>query len=345
MIDNRPGLSFHRLATISRQIVGRCRLDLFGSVVLTEAATGAYVVTPVIAAMAGAKRVYAYTRSSVYGSVEEVSVATFELAALTGVHERIEVITDKSQDVVGRADIITNSGHLRPVDAKMVSWMKTTAVIPLMYEAWEFRPDDVDLVACRRRGIAVAGTNERNSRINVLSYLGIMGVKLLLDAGMAVHGNRVLTVCDNHFAPYLERGLKAAGAIVDTATTFSDAYGQGCFDAVVVALQPSNVPVLGKMEAAEIAARWPGVVIVQFWGDIDRSELADKGLTFWPIDPPAPGHMGILPSAVGPDPVIRLQAGGLKVGEILWRARQKGVSARVAERQAESLGWSNLVSL
>jgi hypothetical protein len=27
--------------------------------------------------------------------------------------------------------------------------------------------------------------------------------------------------------------------------------------------------------------------------------------------------MGILPSAVGPEPIVRLQAGGLKVGQVL----------------------------
>ena len=37
----------------------------------------------------------------------------------------------------------------------------------------------------------------------------------------------------------------------------------------------------------------------------------------WPEAPPAPGHMAILPSAVGPEPIVRLQAGGLKVGEVL----------------------------
>jgi hypothetical protein len=29
--------------------------------------------------------------------------------------------------------------------------------------------------------------------------------------------------------------------------------------------------------------------------------------------------MGILPSAVGPEPIVRLQAGGLKVGQVLAR--------------------------
>ena len=42
------------------------------------------------------------------------------------------------------ADVVTNSGHVRPIDAETVAWMKPTAVVPLMYEAWE--------LAARRRG-------------------------------------------------------------------------------------------------------------------------------------------------------------------------------------------------
>ena len=42
------------------------------------------------------------------------------------------------------ADIVTNSGHLRPLDEEAVGRMKPGAAIPLMYEAWELRPDDVD---------------------------------------------------------------------------------------------------------------------------------------------------------------------------------------------------------
>jgi hypothetical protein len=36
--------------------------------------------------------------------------------------------------------------------------------------------------------------------------------------------------------------------------------------------------------------------------------------------------MGILPSAIGYDPIIRLQSGGLKVGQLLleWKTEFKG---------------------
>ena len=42
-------------------------LNLQGKTVLTEAASGAYVVTPLLAAIAGAK-VYAFTRTTKYGT-------------------------------------------------------------------------------------------------------------------------------------------------------------------------------------------------------------------------------------------------------------------------------------
>src|SRR5262249_4644206 len=65
--------------------------------------------------------------------------------------------------------------------------------------------------------------------------------------------------------------------------------------------------------------RWPAAVVAQLWGDIDRDVLAAERVPYWPVAPVPRGHMGILPSAVGPEPVVRLQCGGLKVGELLAR--------------------------
>ena len=69
--------------------VDRLNLDLSGKVVLTEAATGAYIVTPVIAALAGAE-VYAFTKDTRYGTVAEVRKQTNEL---------IELFRDKNLNV------------------------------------------------------------------------------------------------------------------------------------------------------------------------------------------------------------------------------------------------------
>jgi hypothetical protein len=303
----------------------RCGLDLSGAAVLTEAASGAYVVTPVLAAMAKAESVVAVTRASRYGTVPEVRAETMLLARMAGVADRIEVVTEKRPDLVGEADIVTNSGHLRPIDAETVSWMKPTAVVSLMYEAWELqaRPADVDLEALRRRRIAVAGTNERHPAVDVFSFLGIMAAKLLLDAGVALHRARVAVVCDNQFDPWLAEGLTGCGADVSSYASLADLAAGDRPDAILVALRPGPRPALDAAAAGRLAAVWPGTVVAQFWGDLDRDALSAAGVPYWPVDGPPPGHMGILPSGVGPEPVVRLQSGGLKVGEVLLRPDER----------------------
>jgi hypothetical protein len=322
-----------------RTALDRTSLDLSGSVILTEAATGAYVVTPVLAAMAGARSVYAVTRSTSYGSFEEVSAQTIELARLAGVRNQIKILVNKSRDVVSQADIVTNSGHVRPISREVVSWMKPTAVIPLMYEAWELRNEDVDVAACHERGILVAGTNERHPAVDLLSFLGMIALKLLTDAGVAVYGTSILVLCDNPFASFLERGLIAAGARVETRESLSSVQPGRRYDALLVALRPRPEPVLSAAEADTIAAEWPGAVVAQFWGDLDRPSLRAADVPFWPVDAPTPGHMGLLPSDIGPEPVVRLQAGGLKVGEVLWRSRKDGFPMAPASQGSEETRW------
>jgi hypothetical protein len=320
VINTQPGLNHARLINLMTAAVERCRLDLAGRVVLTEAASGPYIVTPVLAALGGADFVYALTRSTPHGTVDEIRARTLALARFAGVEKCIRVIAQKTPAVVGEADVVTNSGHLRPIDAEMISWMKPTAVIPLMFEAWEFRPSDLELAAAQQRGILVAGTNERHPDVDVFSFLGIMAVKLLVDAGIAVYGSRVLVLCDNPFAAFIERGLTRAGATVELRASPMEADAGPGLDAVLVALHPRATPVFKAAEARLTASRWPGAVVAQFWGDLDRSALTEAGVPYWPADGPAPGHMGMLPSGVGPEPVVRLQCGGLKVGEVLLQS-------------------------
>jgi len=112
-----------------------------------------------------------------------------------------------------------------------------------------------------------------------------------------------------------------------------------------VALKPGRESVLAAADVDTIKEHSPGAVVVQFWGDIDRQLLASRGVPYWPRAAPEPGHMGILLSAIGPDPIVRLQAGGLKVGELLWRLRRQGLAATAAERQVEELGWGERVEV
>jgi hypothetical protein len=316
-----PGsrLNQPRVAALLKEAVTRCNLDLGGLNVLTEAATGAYAVTPVLAAMAKASHVYAITRATRFGSVEDVIKETRDLARYCGVEDRIQIRTERTRDLVSQCDMVTNSGHLRPLDAELVSWLKPGAVISLMYETWELRPEDVDIAACSQRGIQVAGVNELHPAVDIFSYLPMLAARLLFESGIPVYGTRILLLCDNSFAPYLTRGLTAVGAEVDTFQDLASVPSSRHYDALLVSMTPRKSPVISWPEARVLTERWPGIVVAQFYGDMDRSALAKAGIRFWPAAPPPAGHMGVYLTDIGPDAVIRLQTGGLKVGEILAR--------------------------
>jgi hypothetical protein len=321
--DTRPGLNLYRLVNLTQRAIESCNLCLENAIVLTEAATGAYSVTPVIAAMAGATKVFAIAQDSRYGTIEEVKDQTQKLAEIAGISDRIEFITGKSSEIIAQADIITNSGYVRPIDAETIAWMKPTAVIPLMYEAWEFRSDDVDIQACRQRGIRVAGTNERHPSVDVFSFLGLMAIKLLLDAGVSIYNSNVLLLCDNQFSVFIQKSLSNVGAVVETSISLSSISKNKAYDAILVAMRPKFEPVLSAADVTQIERYWPGTVIAQFWGDIDRPAFLSSQVSVWPPDTPKKGHMAILPSDIGPEPIIKLQTGGLKVGELLWRSYQE----------------------
>lgn len=318
-VPRRPGFSPVRLRTLMRLAVANTGLDMSGMTVLTEAATGAYAVTPVLAAMAGAKHVYAFTRSGRHGTVSDAKRQILELAAPLGVADRIQILEKVGPEVLHNVDIVTNSGHLRPLTAELIAQLRGDAVIALMFEAWEFRREDLDIEACARRKIPVVGVNERHPAVDVFSFLGPLAVKQLHDCGLAVLGNSIGLLCDNDFLAPLQTGLTSLGANVETFKSVSEVR-PGEWDAFVVALQPAATPRVGQVEAAHLAACAPaGAVVMQFWGDIDRAALARNGLAVWPMASVRQGHMGILLSEIGPEPIVRLQTGGLRAAEWVRR--------------------------
>jgi hypothetical protein len=268
----------------------------------------------VLAAVSGAS-VVALTADSRYGSAAEVEAATMALADRLGVADRITITTRRRSEDFAAADVITNSGHVRPIVGDLAAAIRSDAVLPLMFEAWEAQVGrlDIDVDALRARGVQIAGTNERHPHVDVFSYLGPMAVAELADAGVSAYRGRIAVLCDNAFRDYIVDGLKSTGAEVDVAASL-DGLSIASPDALLVALRPNGASVLSIAHLEEIARRWPDCVLVQFWGDIDR---AHRPLPTWPLVPPSAGHMGVLPSRVGPEPIVRLQAGGLKVAQVL----------------------------
>ena len=134
------------------------------------------------------------------------------------------------------------------------------------------------------------------------------------------------SLSDNDFAPFISSGLRSCGARVSQVRQLTPQVLASPCDAVVVALQPGDGPVLTAADADLLGTYAPGTVVVQYWGDIDREALARARIPVWPPEEPVAGHMAVLLSAIGPEPIVRLQAGGLKVGEVLARGLDRATA-------------------
>lgn len=320
--------------------MGRLGLDLEGLTVLTEAATGNYALTAAVAALAGADEVLLLSRDSRFGSADEAVGATMAVARDWGLDGRLRLLTGREDLAMGRADVITNLGFVRPIDRSMVARLKAGAVVPLMFEAWEYRAEDVDLEACRLAGIPVAGTDESDPRLGIFDYLGPVALRLLFELEIEVVRSSILVLGGGPFAPPVVAALEANRAQVrrfdplDSRTASTDLTG---LDAIMVLEHRFREPVLGtrgSLSVDALATASPGVVVAHIAGQIDADALRTRGIAVHPMAPAPAGYMSVATDYVGPRPVIDLHAAGLRVGHALVEAVRAGYDGMTAATAA-----------
>jgi hypothetical protein len=307
-------------------------LDLSGLTVLTEVGTNDFALTPIIAKLAGADTVFCWVRDSRWGKALDVIKAFAVICADFGVDFKSFAIREnvRPAEDVGRANIITNSGMLRPLDAEMLaSANPEQCVISLMYDAWEVRPADIAMNACRYRGLRVCGTNESDPDFPIFSYVGPLVAKMLLEAGFEVMGNNILLWSGDEFGSTARDYLKTMGAInVWLTTSKTEVMSKApSADALILAdyhgtkslfglgaCSPDHVFDLDTLR--EIA---PGLGIVHLYGALDAHTIRDAGFVLYPDRSGAPQTMTFTLAHVGTTPAIRLTVAGLRAGQEVVR--------------------------
>jgi len=343
-------IRLRRAIRVCRDTVIKFELDLSGLTVFTELATGNYAMTPLVASMAGAEKVFVYTEDSAHGKAEDIIGSFFSRMNGIGLSDeldRIVVVPDKLGDHLGECDIVTNLGHLRRIDRSMISRMKSTAVIPLMYETWEFRDNDLDLGACRDMGILVLGTNEVAPPLDMMRYGGFLMLKLMFECGMEAHMDRVLVIGDGRLARnivnFLERNDISHHQIDPRIKNSFDLMD---WDAVVIADLKGERTAIGSggiIEATDIHSTNPLLQIIHICGRVNMLEIMALGLQIYPTSVRDLGYMSATADYLGPKATIELNTAGLKVGEIMARYRLKYDYQTTIERSVEHDmvdGWS-----
>lgn len=317
-------MNVDRVFRLIDQAINSFTLDLSGLIVFTEAASGNYVVTPLIAALAEAEKVFAITRDSIHGKAADVKEFTLKLAKMRNVDSRIEVVFNKAPDILRQADIVTNLGFVRPINKEMIEHLKPTSVIPLMWETWEFRELDLDLSCCWQKGIPVLGTSEEDLRVQTRKFIGALAVKLCFEAGLEVAGLRIFVLGNREFKEPIEAALSGVGAAIEREIAKLKK-----LDLIVIAEHKDANKVIGQkglITVKRLLKENPMIQILHICGNIDIEELKRANIKIYPQQIASFGYMSASTGYIGPKPVINLQTAGLRVGEMMARQRLANTS-------------------
>ena len=321
------------METKIKESINKFRIELRGRTILTEAATGNFVVTPIIAAKAGA-RVYAYTKDSCFGKVQEVKEQTYELAKKMRLEDLITIVDTLSVVDFKKIDVVTNTGFLRPLDRTFISKLSPHCVIPLMYEPWEYRQEDVVLEACFAHGIKVYGTNEEDKRLKTVDYLSCLVLYLLLDNKFSPFSANVLLVGTPQFVYPVKAVLDSIGYNVHSVTEYPLNIEVEKFNAIVVLEHSRNDLIIGKKSAIiDTESIGSDSLVVHICGNVDFESARFK---FVPEYPRPFGYMSFTADFVDAQAVVDLHAAGLKVAEGMLKAQDLGLKGKEYKKFLES---------
>ena len=332
-----------RIDKVIAEYTDKFRLDLSGLTLFTECASGYYAYTPMIAGLAGAKKIYAIAKDSEYGKKTDLRDDLLKLAREYGIDEKIEVVFSKKTRHLGEADIITNTRSVRPIDKKTVSCLKPTAVIPLMYETWEFRPQDVDMAECRKREIALLGTDEEHPDVSIYPALGYIAFKLMLDAGLEIFDNKILLMGSGKNGRSVFEHFKTNGLDFKWFTLDKDAGKESReytiepkslkiylkdADCIFVVEHLYRDELIGRKGFIKPVDIKPFTKVVHFCGKMNENDLISSGVDYYPRRFAPPGYVSVGADYLGAKFVLKLLTAGLKVGEVMARCRLKGMNLK-----------------
>lgn len=319
------------------------QIDLTEIRVLTEAATGPFAVTPVIAAMAGAREVIAVGSDSSWGSAQDAFEQVRALARHCGVGDVIHCTTELAAKAAQDCDLVTNLGFVRPINRPLIERLSSIAVVSLMWEPWELRPNEIDLDALRECGIALVATNEQHANVRTFDYLGPTVGRLLLEAGIEIVHAHLLVLGSDPFGSAIAGWLTNAGASV--IRQWSDANARKV-DALVIAEHRADelLPRPAERSGLDELAK-NGAPIVHLCGRVDRAAALKSGVAIYPANDVVAGMMTVTTAYAGPRPVIDLHAAGLKAAGDVVRARKSGASIERAVAVSVENGFGLAVTV
>ena len=334
---------------IINEMINLFDLNLSNLNIYTEAASNNYFFNPILALKAGARKVFAQSKDSIYGKSTNILNLLYKNAKELNLHHNLEILNSRNHKCLSESDIITNSGFVRPIDKNLILSLKKTAVIPLMWETWEYRKDDFDLDECKKNSILVLGTKETEYPCDMTLYMGKLAIKLLkhlyYDESKILLIGRDPSPAGHIYNELLK--IKKEVTFVSSTKRSNIKYNEfkkyflqygSEYKFIILADFMSDQSLIGEdglITFKEIENINPQIKIGIISGSFDIKGLFNSSLEFYPKNFPNENYkMKYHLSELGVEPVLKLFAAGLKVGQEMAFARNNGLNIRDSKLHA-----------
>lgn len=349
MHDTIDGIFSPRIERLIHDTLKQLNLNLSGITVLTEAASGYFALTPIIAALAGADVIAVY-KDTKYATSNEILALFDNLLTRLNIGSKVRLTDDKylNSETV---NIVTNLGNVRPIDERLVSKLPKDSVVALMWEAWELRVEDIDKEACQRYSVPIIATNEQWDHMHIFKYLGLLVLKMLFEINVEVNRSNILLISSDPFNGYINSALSSIGGVVkcmsieQIASLPAKDLNQyiANSDAVVLAEHNNYSCEPGENFYESLGAS--DVNFIHLCGQINPDLLREHNINCYPRIHTNSGYMSLTLAHLGPRPVIELHALGLKLGEIFTNGQREGLTHERLLKEVTSLGYGMAVNV
>lgn len=308
-----------------RSVIQLLNLNLEGLTVLTEIGSSYYFYTPFIAALSGAKKVFAWTGTNSYFECNELVSQAVQLTQQLNLEHIIEFsVNEKPVTHIQEADVITNSGFLRPLDADFLAHCKKTVSISLMFEAWEIRESDIDIKFCIENGLQVGGIWENHPKLGVFESVGHLAIKLAMEAGHEIYQNQIIIWSDDDFGTVTEKYFNQLNPkkVIKTLDRQTVLENLAQTDFIYFCSNHEKRTILGNDSDAiftwkELKELNPSISIVHLYGKFDLKTIGNENIQVYPEQNGRAEYMSKTLTYLGMKPTLNLLVGGMKVGEEL----------------------------
>jgi hypothetical protein len=308
-------LDHNRAVSLIKKAIKKLDLSLKGATVLTEAGTGNFLYTGIIALISKAEHVIIWTKDTEYGKAKNIKKEFENIAEGLG-YQNFHVRTNErpTKDITN-SDIITNLGHIRPLDKLFLSQTKKNAVISLMCEKWELRTQDIDIDYCRNKQIKVSGTWENHPELKIFDNCGYLVAKLCFDFGFEIYQNDILVISNDKFGETIFKKLKKFepnSIELKKITEIEEIRNKP--ELIIIADYTNKQQIIGDRGALSLKFL-KDKYIIHLCGEIDFLFCKKNKISLYPKKNGHSFRMTKTLGYLGLKPVIDLHASGLKVGE------------------------------